>query len=69
MKPNSEVYLRNNDKADRIKSELQDTPEKKAIFLEESRKYTNKSLKDFVKNSTVEEFIVEYKNRLYQIFS
>ncbi len=53
-------------KKDALVSKLQDTPEKRNMFLQMKKDYTNDKLTDFVRNRTDLEGIVEYKNHLYR---
>ncbi len=53
-------------KKDALVSKLQNTPEKRELFLKMKKEYTNDKLTDFVRNRTDLEGIIEYKNRLYR---
>lgn len=51
---------------DAIMNALQDTPEKKEAFIKLKKDYFNDNLKEFVRNETDLNKIVEYNNHLYQ---
>jgi ABC transport system ATP-binding/permease protein len=60
------VYNQVNDKKDKLIRSFQSTPEDKEKFNELKRRYHNEKLAEFVKNSTEQDKIVEYKGKLIQ---
>ncbi|MGQ9846364.1 MAG: ATP-binding cassette domain-containing protein [Bacteroidales bacterium] len=59
-------YNKASNERDLLMTSLQDTPEKKEAFLKLKKNYFNDNLKEFVRNETELNKIVEYKNHLYQ---
>jgi len=59
-------YNKASNERDILMTSLQDTPEKKEAFIQLKRDYFNDNLKEFVRNETEINKIVEYKHRLYQ---
>jgi ABC-type multidrug transport system ATPase subunit len=59
-------YNKASDTRDKLMTSLQDTKEKKDIFIQQKKNYFNDNLKEFVRNETEMNKIVEYKHRLYQ---
>lgn len=59
-------YNKASNERDILMTSLQDTPEKKEIFLQLKKNYFNDNLKEFVRNETELNKIVEYKHHLYQ---
>jgi|YNPMSStandDraft_1061717.scaffolds.fasta_scaffold00120_4 ABC-type multidrug transport system ATPase subunit len=61
-----DMYNKASKERDAIMSSMQDTPEKKEAFIKLKKDYFNDNLKEFVRNETELNKIVEYKHRLYQ---
>lgn len=59
-------YNKASNERDILMTSLQDTPEKKEAFLQLKKDYFNDNLKEFVRNETELNKIVEYKHQLYQ---
>ncbi|MCX7953819.1 MAG: ATP-binding cassette domain-containing protein [Bacteroidales bacterium] len=60
------VFNQASSKKDELINKLQETKEKKDEFIRLKKKHFNEKLKEFVKNETELNKIVEYKNKLYQ---
>ncbi len=61
-----EKYNKASAEKDKLMTSLQDTPEKKEAFIKLKKDYYNDNLKEFVRNETEMNKIVEYNHRLYQ---
>ncbi len=63
---NIKLYNKANRGKDQLKTELQNTPEKKEKYFLTKRQHNNETLEEFVTNSNVMERIIEYKGELFQ---
>ncbi len=59
-------YNKASNERDKLINSLQDTPEKKEAFIQLKKAYYNEKLKEFVRNETELNKIVEYNNELIQ---
>jgi len=60
------LFNKYNIEKDRLRNELQQTPEDKEEYARIKREHNNESLNDFVTNSNALERIIEYKDQLFQ---